>query len=115
MQVRGLRFNKNNPGHAKTSLGAGFYVLLIKKKPSGRALPPGTDSTKALLFLSAIDKDQRDTRDERKPADNGRQRDVFFRIGRDLEGTDIKDFLLGRILDTLIDQSQDSQNDENNA
>ena len=39
----------------------------------------------------------------------------FFRIGRDLEGTDIKDFLLGRILDTLIDQSQDSQNDENNT
>ncbi|MCJ7582841.1 MAG: hypothetical protein MUP98_20180 [Candidatus Aminicenantes bacterium] len=57
------------------------------------------------LCLFAIQDDQRNPRNERDSSYNGRQRDGLLRIRRDLDGTDIKDFLFARILDTLIDQS----------
>jgi hypothetical protein len=69
---------------------------------------PGVSPVKIPLFLFALHKDQRDTRDDRNSAHDRRQRDGLLLCSRDLEGSDINQLLLSCIAYTLIGQSQDS-------
>ena len=73
------------------------------------------DCAKNALFFFALGNDQRDTRDERDSACDGRQRNGPLLSRCDLEGPDIHQLLPGCIAYPLIGQGQHSRNDQNNA